>query len=227
MIGGADRPHLEPVGARQLVAGAGRQAARAARGARRAARRSGSSTASAPLTATAAQPAAASVVERSVHVAPRRARRSRRGRRAPSRARGPGASATEPTCVRLRAARRSGARRCRSRRRGRRRPRAARSSPASSRTRRARRARAPRRGRASSVAERFGDAFGDAGGRSCEVGTTVCARSRSGAVSTATAFVNVPPTSTPIRIGAAHARDRLRGAAPPRDDAKTQAAPRT
>ena len=49
--------------------------------------------------------------------------------------------------------------------------------------------------------QRGGDALGDAGGRSCEVGTAVCASSRNGAVSIATALVKVPPTSTPIRIG--------------------------
>ena len=66
------------------------------------------------------------------------------------------------------------------------------------------------------LAERVGDALRNAARASCEVGTTACASSRSGAVSIATAFVNVPPTSTPIRIARLTRCDRLprHGAAP-------------
>ena len=66
--GGADGAHLEAVRAGEVVADAGRAARVRARSARPGARASGSSTARAPLTATAAQPAAASAVERGVDV---------------------------------------------------------------------------------------------------------------------------------------------------------------
>ena len=106
---GADRARLEAVGAGQLVAGAGGQARARAREPRRSVSCSGSSTEKAPLTATAAQPAAGRGGR-----APRR-RRPRRARAVASRntcsvsSERPGASAMLPTRVRLRASRRSGA----------------------------------------------------------------------------------------------------------------------
>ena len=213
---GADGPHLEAVGAGQLVADAGREARARARS--RATSRScaGASTANAPLTAIAAQPAADELVERGVDVVRRRRRRSHRRRRARSRARGRvRARRADARALARRAeiglgadAEHADARR--------RRPRAGRSSPGSSRTRRARRG-AVLAELVEERAEHPGDPLRDTRRLVRGRGTTACARSLSGAVSTATAFVNVPPTSTPIRIAPlTHATASAAPAAPGR-----------
>ena len=205
---------------RQLVAGAGRQTARAGPLRRPAPRARARRPRSAALTASAVQPAADSGRARRRRAAPS-ARRWRRGRRARCAARGRARAPRRRPAVRLRARRRSGAApmpitptratspsssafiacvvenatsstaRASSPSR-----RAARGAPA--------RRRRSRRPRASWV-----------------VGTTAWARSASGCGTTATAFVKVPPTSTPTRRhraadsrhAAAALRDRCAGGA--------------